>query len=81
MGHTSEELNLFPDYDSREKMVSKALQEESVRNYELIFQTKTRKKLTLLASIEIVNIHGERHLLVSLRDANDHKSIAEKADA
>ena len=81
IGHTSEELHLIPDYESREKMVSKVLKQGRIRNHELIYQTKTGKKLTLLASVELVNIHGELHLLASHLDATDHKPIAEKADA
>ncbi|MGO8805638.1 MAG: PAS domain S-box protein [Candidatus Bathyarchaeia archaeon] len=81
VGHTAEELNLFPDYDSREKIVSEVLKQGRTRNQELVYQTKTGKKLTLLASIEIVNIHGERHLLVSLLDATNHMPTAAPEDS
>lgn len=78
VGYTSEELNMFPDYDSREKLVSKVLRQGRVRNYELIYQTKTGKKLALLASVEIVDIHRERHFRVSLLDPTKHTPVPEK---
>lgn len=81
IGHTSKELNIFPDYEAQRKIVAEVLDKGRVDNVALEAQTKSGKVLSTLASVEIINIHGESHFLVALLDITDQKALQEKLEA
>jgi PAS domain S-box-containing protein len=75
VGHSTKELNLFPNYAEREEAVALTLEHGYVRNREMDVRTRTGKILRVLFSLETVNINQEKHILATFIDITERKQI------
>ena len=75
IGHTSKQLNMFPNYAEREESVRKLLRNESVNNQEIDIQTKDGKIIRGLFSVVMVDINNQQHMLSSLVDITERKRL------
>ncbi len=78
VGHSTKELNLFPNYAEREEAVALTLEHGYVRNREMDVRTRTGKILRVLFSLETVNINQEKHILATFIDITERKRAEEK---
>lgn len=75
VGHTSQELGIFPDYSERERVVALLLRQGSIRNVEMQLRTKKGKLLDALFSFETVIINGEKPYLSFILDITEPKRL------
>ncbi len=75
VGHSTKELNLFPNYAEREEAVALTLEHGYVRNREMDVRTRTGKILRVLFSLETVNINQEKHILATFIDITERKQM------
>ncbi len=80
IGHTSKELNLFPNYAEREEFVRILLKQGIVRNQEIDMQTKTGKQLKVVFSAEIIVIDDQKHLISSFIDITQRKQLQKQVE-
>ena len=74
--HTSIELQIFSDETDRHKLlVEPLLTKGSVRNLEMDFRTKSGAYRTLLSSAELLDLAGEKCILVASSDISDRKTL------
>ncbi len=73
LSRTSAELMLFPEGADRRPLVADVLAEGRVRNREVVMRRKDGAPLIVLTNIDLVEIHGEKHLLTSNLDITDRK--------
>jgi PAS domain S-box-containing protein len=78
IGYTSKELNIYPRYDERERLVAMALDQDNVRNREMEVRTKSGRLRNVLLSLETMTIHGQRHILATIVDITDMKRAQTK---
>lgn len=73
IGKTAQELNLWPSRQSRKQIVDALRKRGSLRGYEAQLRTKKGLLLDLLIDGEIIEIHGEPHLLLVAFDITERK--------
>ena len=74
VGHTSAELNIFEAREDRDKiLVQPLLASGGLRNFELKFRRKDGSFRTLLCSAELIELGGERCILVASSDITERK--------
>jgi PAS domain S-box-containing protein len=74
VGHTSGELNIFEVPEDRERVLIDPLMTSGVlRNFELKFRRKNGSFRTLLSSAELIELGGERCILVASSDITERK--------
>jgi PAS domain S-box-containing protein len=78
IGHTSAELRIWPTTDARKQLIDLLNQQGFVRNTETQLRTKSGDLRVLLSSAEVVELAGERCLLIASSDITERKS-AEQA--
>ena len=78
IGNTSQELNLFADFNERKNLVNLTLNNQAVINQEVRGFRKDQTEVTALFSTKIFVVKGQRHLLTTLIDISELKK-AEKA--
>jgi PAS domain S-box-containing protein len=78
IGRTSVELNIWPNQDARQQLVDRLIDQTSVRNMETQLCTKSGDVRVLLSSAEVVELDGERCLLIASSDITDRK-LAEQS--
>ena len=78
IGHTSSELNMFPEPADRAEPVGRLRAEGAVRNVEMDLLTKTGERRSVLFSTETIELGGEAHALAILID-NTERTQAERA--
>ena len=78
IGHTSEELHGFTNYDDREKLLEEVNKNGYVYGKELILRRKNGEFITCLISMSLIQISGRPHLLTSIVDITDRKQVEEK---
>ncbi|MEN6349305.1 MAG: HD domain-containing phosphohydrolase, partial [Syntrophomonas sp.] len=75
IGYSSQKLGIWEDPAERNLMLQKIHNNESIRNLETRFRTKSGEIRTFLTSVEIIDMDGEPHLLFVTRDISDRKQI------
>jgi PAS domain S-box-containing protein len=78
VGHTAKELQIFPNYDEREKIARLVHDGRQVRNQEIDVRTKSGKILGALFSVETINFNNQPHFLGSLINITDRKKAEEE---
>ena len=78
IGQTSLEINLWADLADRAEMVRRVRQ-GPVREFETRLCNKAGESVPVLLSADVVEINGERSLVIIIRDISDRKR-AEEAD-
>lgn len=74
VGHTSGELNIFEVPEDRERVLVDPLMKSGVlRNFELKFRRKNGSFRTLLSSAELIELGGEKCILVASSDITERK--------
>jgi PAS domain S-box-containing protein len=77
VGRTSYELNLWADYNDRERIKEIVQREGAVRNQEFSFLTKSGQVIIALTSIEIIVLQNQPCLLCVARDVTERKLAEE----
>lgn len=77
IGRTVKELGIWASIDEREKLINKILKGSTIRNEEIHFHTKSGELIVGLASIEIIVLNNEQHLLVTVKDITVRKRLEE----
>jgi PAS domain S-box-containing protein len=78
IGHTTEDLNIYVDLADRDTIIKKVNDKGQIDSFEFELCTKNKKIRTVLCTITIVTIKGEKHFLTLLQDITGRKK-AEKA--
>jgi len=79
IGHTSNELGIFQNPADRDtQLVQPLLRAGVVRNFELRFRTKSGEFRTLLTSAELLELAGERCILVASSDITERKTLEQE---
>ena len=74
IGHTSGQLNIFEVQEDRERVLVEPLRKSGVlRNFELNFRRKDGSFRTLLSSAELIELGGEKCILVASSDITERK--------
>jgi PAS domain S-box-containing protein len=73
IGRTTTELDAWANPADRKRVVQILQQHQSVRSMELTFRTKSGTMLEVLASMEIIDLDGERCILSLTQDITNHK--------
>lgn len=77
IGRAVKELGIWVSFEEREKLIKKILAGLAVRNEEIRFHTKSGELIVGLASIEIIVLNNEQHLLVTVKDITVRKRLEE----
>lgn len=78
IGKTSNELNVFPSSNDRNRLLEKLKKDGLIKDIELQMMTKDKKIIIGLVSMSIVNVAGEQMILNSIVDITERKSNEEK---
>jgi PAS domain S-box-containing protein len=78
IGKTAEELNLFVDFGTREKWQEELKRTGKIKNQLARFRSKSGEIKDVLASIEVIEIGGEKLSLIAAMDVTDQKKAEEK---
>jgi PAS domain S-box-containing protein len=73
LGKTSKELDIFYDYEERQKAIDIFKKDKKLDNYEVLLKTKTGNLLYCLFSIDIIKIQTHEYLLTSAIDITQLK--------
>jgi PAS domain S-box-containing protein len=77
VGHSASELDLFVDPGTRDIWMKKLSGDGNVRNFEARIRRKSGEIRNILASIEIIDLNGEKNGLVIGVDITDRKKAEE----
>ncbi len=77
IGHTVEELKIWPVPAQRELIVAHIEEHRHIRGLELDFRRKSGEIRTVILSGELIEIDNEPHLLSVLKDITDRKQMEE----
>lgn len=74
IGKTSRELNMWHDYEQRAFILDKVTREGKVNSIELLLRTKNGSLINCLASVSLITIKNDSHLMYIVRDISELKS-------
>jgi PAS domain S-box-containing protein len=77
LGHTAREMNLWNRPEDRARYLELLKETGSVRDLEIVFQTKAGARRTGLISAELIDIGGEKCAIAVVKDITE-RSILEK---
>lgn len=77
IGHTAEELRVWPVPEERELLIKQIGEKRHIRGIELEFRVASGEIRTVILSGEIIDIDGEPHLLSVIKDISDRKAVEE----
>jgi len=78
IGRTAGELNMYPNAHERDKTIIQLHEQGSIRNKELVCNTKTNEKIHIIFSMEAIELHGEPCLITTALDITDKKEAERK---
>lgn len=78
IGHSSFELEFWPDPRDREKLIQALRHNERVRSWRVRGRIKNGSILEVELSAEVVQIHDEKCLLLIMRDITDQLALEEQ---
>ncbi len=78
IGHTSAELDLFPDLKDREKIKNELLKKGSIHDFESTFRVKSGEIRKGSFSAEIIKIDGRQCLLSVVDDITERKQAEDR---
>ncbi|MFO1512122.1 MAG: PAS domain S-box protein [Verrucomicrobiota bacterium] len=74
VGQSSQGFGLWLDLEDREQFWSAMRDQKVVRDFECQLRTRDGKVYTMLLSADIIEIHGEPHVMIVGHDITDRKS-------
>ncbi|MGI5921214.1 MAG: PAS domain S-box protein [Syntrophomonadaceae bacterium] len=78
IGRTIRELGLWADPEQMDFIIKQIQEHGTVQNIETKYRTKSGEIKTVLISVEIIEIDGEAHMLISNRDITERKRMEEQ---
>ncbi|MBD2292570.1 response regulator [Anabaena sphaerica FACHB-251] len=75
IGKTSVELNLWTNLQDRDRYFQAMQTDGYIHNWELNFRMKSGEIRTLLASAEVIELHGKRCAMIIAKDITERKQI------
>jgi PAS domain S-box-containing protein len=78
IGRTSLDIGVFSNEVHRKAMIGSLLQTGSIRNLELMFPTKGGQKRLLLCSAEVIELAGEKCVIISSSDITERKEAEQQ---
>jgi PAS domain S-box-containing protein len=78
IGRTSLDIGVFSNYEHRKAMIGSLLQTGSVRNLELQFPMKNGEKRLLLCSAELIELGGEKCIVIASSDITERKEAEQQ---
>ena len=78
LNHSAEELHIWDNVEHRQTMVTLLQQKGRVRDFETILRRKSGESVHCLLSVEIIDIRGEKCMVVITRDITQRKRIEEE---
>jgi len=78
LNHSAEELNIWDNVEHRKTMVALLQRDGRVRDFETILRRKTGEPVNCLLSAEIIEIRGEKCMVVITRDITQRKRMEEE---
>ncbi len=78
VGHSGQELNMWVDPRSRERVLQTLSQERRIKSYEADVRRKQGDELTILLSAEVIRLGGEQFLWMLHNDITERKRAEEK---
>ncbi len=73
IGHTAIELNLWVNWEDRNRLFNLLQNKRIIRNYEFDFRTKSGEIRTALLSAELINMNGQTCLITVSQDITERK--------
>jgi len=77
IGHTSSELNIYRNQNDRDKIWRILFDKGKFENYEMTWQTKNGKVITVNSSSEEIILNGRNHALFIIMDITARKNAEE----
>lgn len=78
IGRTSVDLNIFDSHAHRQAVLLTPLNNGSLRNLEMNFRKKDGSNRVLLSSYELLELHGEKCILVASSDITERKESEQR---
>ena len=78
IGRTSLDIGVFSSEVHRKAMIGSLLQTGSIRNLELMFPTKNGQMRLLLCSAEVIELAGEKCVIISSSDITERKEAEQQ---
>ncbi|MBI5408563.1 MAG: PAS domain S-box protein [Nitrospirae bacterium] len=75
MGRTSVELGIWADPEERNKIMERLSKSGMINNEEIAFRKKTGDVLTMLWSVEVLDIEGRQCILAVAQDITERKKL------
>ena len=77
IGRTNEELDIWVVPEQRDIIIKQVRENRSIGNIETMYRIKSGEIRTFNMSVDIIDIDGEAHLIISTRDVTERKQIEE----
>ena len=78
IGRTVEELDIWAVPSARSKIIQQAREYGSIRNAEIAFRMKSGEIRNFITSLEIIDMDGEEHLIVTTKDITERIRMEEE---
>lgn len=78
IGRTAGELNMYPNAMERQNTIAQLRKQGSIRNKELVCNTKSNKLINVVFSMEMMELHGEACVITTAIDITDKKKAEDK---
>jgi PAS domain S-box-containing protein len=75
VGKTSQELNLWINYQDRDRYLQVIKTDGYIHNWEFNFRMKSGEIITFLSSAELIEIYGKKCALIIAKDITERKQI------
>lgn len=72
---TSTELGIWDGPEGRNKIIDRLVRSEMIKDEEIIFCKKTGEELTMLWSVEVIDIEGQQCMLAVAQDITERKKL------
>lgn len=80
IGRTTDDLHVHAQTNQREEMISRLLSQSGIRDQEFLIRRKDGTVVTILASIEPVDLEGEECLLLSAVDITESVNTRQQVE-
>ena len=78
IGHTTAEMKLYAEPTGREQVWQAILEQGKLENYEMTWQTKTGRIITVTCSNENLTLNGQQHAIFTIMDITERKKMEEE---
>ncbi|MDP4161197.1 MAG: PAS domain S-box protein, partial [Bacillota bacterium] len=78
LGRTASELKLWANPKQRDKIISTLLEQQPIRDKEVSFNTKSGEVCVSLLSAELVELNGNKCLLIAVTDITERKQVEKR---